>query len=170
MTHDEIMALAKIYARRRGELAERVRIAREEQRAVMRRKLRGIRSASADASAALEALEEAIDANRGLFERPRTQSVEGVKYGLRKKPGRLVVDSQEAAIARLRKRLGAAAEAHVRTREELVKDGLRELDARTLAHIGVSVVEDTDVVTVAAPKDDLDKLVDALLDGVEEEA
>ena len=170
MDHDEIMALAKDYARRRGVLAERVRAAREEQRQVMRRKLRGIRDASAEASAARDALAEAIDANRALFGRPRTQSVEGVKYGLRKKPGRLLVADEAATIARLRKRKGADAEAYVRAKEELVKDALKELDARTLAHIGVTVVRDTDEVTIAVPKDDLDKLVDALLDGVEEEA
>ena len=66
------------------------------------------------------------------------------------------------------RRLGPEAEPHIRTREELVKDSLRELDARTLAHCGIQVIEDADVVTIAVPRDDLDRVVELLLDDMEE--
>ncbi|MYD99744.1 MAG: hypothetical protein F4Y03_00485 [Alphaproteobacteria bacterium] len=168
MTHDEILDLARGYAAARAVLAERIESAREEQRKIMRRRLRGLRAAVAETAAAREALAEAIEAHKGLFGRPRTRTVEGVKYGLRKQPGRIKVADEATAIARLRKRLGPQAEAHVRAREELVKDALRELDARTLAHCGIAVTDDSDAVTITVPKDDLDKVVEVMLDGMEE--
>ena len=169
MTHDDITTLARVYAAARGKLAERTEEVREEQRKIARRRLRGIRNAVAETSTARDALAEAIDANQALFEKPRTRSVDGVKFGLRKQPGKVLVQNTETAIARLRKRIGPKAEAYIRTREELVKDALRELDIKDLTHAGIAVIDASDEVTIAMPKDDLDKLVDALLDGMEED-
>ena len=116
MTLDEITGLARTYAAARGKLTERTEEVREEQRKIARRRLRGIRNAVAETVTAGEALSAAIEANRDLFGRPRTRSVDGVKFGLRKKAGKISVENTETAIARLRRRLGAKAEAYIRTR------------------------------------------------------
>lgn len=163
-TMDDVVALARGYARARNRLAGKTDGVREEQRAAVRRHMRWLRPLVAETSAAREALAAAIEAAPQLFDRPRTQSVDGVKFGLRKKPGRMAVADESAAIARLRKRLGAAAEGHIRVRESLVRDGLRELDARLLAAIGVSLTDAVDEVVVSAPRDDLDRLVESLME------
>lgn len=165
----EIGDLAREYAAARNRLEDVTDEVRELQRREVRRRLRSIKGRVAEVSAAREALAAAIEASPELFEKPRTRAVDGVKYGLRKKPGRLALEhSEEIVIRRLRRRLGTDAEGYVRTRESLVRDGLRELDARTLAHVGISVVDARDEVVIAAASGDLDKLVEALLDGVED--
>jgi len=169
MTIDEIMDLARAYARARSLLDERAGELRDIQLAAARRRLRGIRSAAAEASAARDALLEAVDGHRGLFERPRTRSADGIKFGLRKRPGRMLVPDESGAIAKLRRLLGPEAEALVRTKESLARPALKDLDARTLAAAGVQVVDAVDEPVVAVPADDLDRLVEALLDGMDGE-
>ena len=170
LTQDDLVALAKAYANASRRLEDKVDAIREEQRKAVRAQLRWMRPLVAAQSAAREALEVAVQASPHLFVKPRTRAVDGVKYGLRKKPGRMAIDDEATAIARLRKRLGAEAEGHVRTRESLVRDGVRDLDARLLAHCGIALVDSTDEVVIRIPRDDLDMLVDALMDGIEEDA
>lgn len=169
LTMEQVMELARAYARERAVLDGRAGELREIQRAAARRRLRGIRSAAAAASAARDALLEAVDANRELFERPRTLSADGIKFGLRKKPGRMLVPDEAGAIAKLRRQLGAEAEALVRVSEKLNRSALKDLDARTLAAAGVTVVDAVDEPLASAPADDLDRLVEALLDGMDGE-
>ena len=164
----DIGDLARAHAAAIGELEEVTDEVRELQRREVRKRLRSIKARAAKVSATRDALAQAIAAAPDLFEKPRTRAVDGVKYGLRKKPGRVAVDDEAGAIARLRKRLGGDAEGLIRVRESLVRDGLRELDARTLAHAGVTLVDAQDEVVIAAARGDLDQLVAALLDGIED--
>ena len=171
MTHDEILTLAKAYAAARSVLVKRTERVREQQTAIVRKYMHGIRNAVAYTAACRDDLHAAIEAHPGLFLKPRTRSVEGVKYGLRKMPGKVVIADTEATAARLRKRLGTEAATYVsdKTTAVFARDALKTLDAKTLAAVGVTVIDDTDVPTIAVPRDGLDKLVDTLLDGLEED-
>ncbi len=163
----EIGRLARAYADAREALAEVAEEVRAVQRQAVRGRLRALRARAARASAAREALAEAVDANRELFGKPRTRTVDGVKFGLRKSPGRIEGDAA-AAVARIEARLPEQAARLVRTRKELVKTALLTLPAKELAALGVAVVDTEDRVVAQAAADDVDRLVDALLDGLGE--
>lgn len=162
-----IERLCREYAEARERLAETGGVIKDERRAGVRRKMSVLRRRIAEASAAHEALREAVAAAH-LFERPRTRAFEGVKVGYRKQPGRVECDEAKA-IARIRERLPERAPELVRVKESLDKTALRKLGGRELAAIGVRVAEVDDEVVVAGAPDDLDKLVDALLADAPEE-
>lgn len=163
MTMAEIARLARDYSDAAGELEETVDEVREDQRAAARARMRSIKARAAKASAAKDALAEAVEANRHLFDKPRTQSAHGVKFGLRKQPGRLAGDA-EAAIARIESTMPGKAGALVRTKKELIKAALLELPAAELAKLGISVEASGDKVVVQAARGDLDRLVEALME------
>ncbi len=158
----EIATLCASYAQAREQLAgvtEKIRMLRRQ---AVRRHLGGLRERIADVSVAHESLREAVEANPELFATPRTRSLEGVKVGYRKLPGKVECD-EARAIERIRKHCPAREAALVRVRESLNRAALKQLDAKTLSALGVSIVEVDDEVVIAAAGDDLDALVEALL-------
>ena len=161
-TLEGIAELCKTYTAARERLADTTEDIRADQRRALRRRLHHLKARVAEVSVARDRLREAIAENPELFERPRTRALEGVKVGYRKQPGRIECD-EERAIARIRKLQPDREADLVRVRESLVRSALKNLDAKTLASIGVTVVEVDDQIVIAAANDDLDKLVDALL-------
>ncbi len=164
MTLEEIVELARDYARAVDRLAEVSEEIRDQQRHAVRQRLRGLKARAAEASAARAVLHDAIDASRERFAAsPRTRAIDGVKYGLRKQPGRVEVTDEARSIARIRERLPDWADTLIRTTERLQRAALRKLDSRRLAAIGVRVEAVDDEVVISAAASDLDKLVEALL-------
>lgn len=167
LTHEEIAALARKVAAAKKRLDDRVRPLREEQRALARRRSRGIRSAAAEYAAAQEALATAVDENRPLFDKPRTRAQEGVKYGLRKQPGK-IVGNVDAIIGRVRDRMPARADELLNTKTTLIKDALKRLSAKELASIGAKLeATDDKVVISVADDDDLERFVALLMADLE---
>ena len=163
MTLEEITELARDYARAVERLAEVSEEIREQQRHAVRQRLRGLKARAAEASAARAVLHDAIDDSRQRFLRPRTRATDGVKYGLRKQPGRVEISDEPRSIARVRERLPDWADTLIRTTERLQRGPLHHLDSRQLASIGVRVEHVDDEVVISAAATDLDKLVEALL-------
>ncbi len=171
MSMGEIAGLCREYVAARERLAETTEQIRALQRQALRARLRGLRNRVAEVSAARGELRAAVEANPGLFERPRTRALEGVKVGYRKRPGRIECD-EARAIARIRKLYPEREADLVRVKESLNRAALKRLDSRTLAAVGVSLIEVEDDVVVVAAGGDLDKLVEAMLadlDGEEEQ-
>ena len=169
MTMNEIERLTAEYARRRDDLRETVEAAQKEMDRVKRSHRAALRrraGAAADASAELLA---AIEAAKGLFAKPRTRLLSGVRVGWFKRPGRIEVEDEPAAIAAIRRKLSVEqADQLIQSRERLNRRALRELSARDLMRIGVVAVMDVDE-PIAIPADSaIDKLVNALLDGAEQ--
>ena len=169
MTLEEITELARDYARAVERLAELSEEIREQQRHAVRQRLRGLKARAAEASAARAVLHDAIDDSRGWFVRPRTRATDGVKYGLRKQPGRVEISDEARSIARIRERLPDWADTLIRTTERLQRGPLRQLDSRRLASIGIRIEHVDDEVVIAAAATDLDRLVEALLADGEDE-
>lgn len=166
-TLEGIAELCKTYSAARERLADTTEDIRADQRRALRRRLRFLKARVAEVSAARDLLHQAIEENPALFDKPRTRALEGVKVGFRKQPGQ--IDCNEArTIARIRKIRPDLEENLVRVKESLNRSALKQLDARTLSAIGVTVIQVDDQVVIAAANDDLDKLVDALLSDEEE--
>ncbi len=165
----EIGDLCRTYAAARERLAEVSEEIRELRRKAVRARLRGLKARVADVSATRDALRETVEAAPHLFGKPRTRSLEGVKVGYRKMPGRVECADEARAIARIRERMLEREDELVRVRESLNLGALRRLGGRELASVGVRIVDVDDEVVIATAPDDLDKLVDALLEDGESE-
>ena len=167
VTLTEIQRLVRDYSDARDSLAEVAQEIRDLQRAAVRVRLRSVRARAAKASAARDALTQAIEENANLFERPRTHSLHGIKFGLRKAPGKLVGD-QEEAIALIKERRPHLEATLVQTKRSLVKRALINLDKAELAAIGLSIDDGGDQVVVQAASGEIDQVVDALLADIDD--
>ena len=128
------------------------------------------RSQTAAVSAAKATLREALENGRGLFEKPRTRELSGIEVGYRKQPGRVDVPDAGATIARIRAKHPHLAPSLINVRESLDKAAARKVDAKTLAAVGVAIVDVDDEIVIRGAGGDIDKLVAALMDDVREEA
>ncbi len=162
MTLDDIERLVRAYADAREDLNAVIAEIQDIRRRAVRERLRTIRARVAHAGAAHERVRDAIREHKDLFAKPRTHSVHGVKFGIRKAPGRLEGD-QAAAIGRIRKRMPQDAARLIRVKESLNLPAVRGLSTADLAAIGMALVETDDQIVLSAASDELDRLVDALL-------
>ena len=161
--------LAKAVADTRAALCERVELIREVQRKAGRRLLPGFKARLAAYAAARDAMREDIEAHPEKYEKPRTRALHGVKFGLRQLPGRLEIDV-ESAIPLIRKFFPDRYKALVKTTTRLQAAPLKALKPAELARIGGRIVELGDEVVIAIPKSPIDRLVEALLEDLDDES
>ena len=161
---EEIVTLARAFAAAREATEALADDIRAMQRKALSGRLRALRSRIAEQAAAEEALCTAIRSQPDLFVRPRTVAVDGIKFGLRKQLGSVVLGDEAQAIRRLRAHFPDWAGALILVRETLDRKALRRLPAAELAQIGVTIEKATDEVAISAAPSDLDRYVAALLD------
>jgi hypothetical protein len=169
-TIDEIEMLARLFAAARDELVERANILRDEQEAIKRRRLQGIKNSLDRVLAAREELHAAIKANPKLFDKPKTRILHGVRVGWMKQRGKLTIANEDACIAALKKLFGDDADAYIKKTEKPIVDALKNIPVKDLAKIGATLTADTDAVMIKFVDDAIDKLIDALTGDVELEA
>ena len=161
---ENILALARSFAAARGATEALAEDIKAVQRKALGGQLRALRNRVAEQAASEVTLRAAILARPDLFASPRTITADGVRFGLRKRPGTISLADEAQTIGRLRARFPDRAEALIRVRESLDRGALRKLPAGELAQIGVTIANAADEVTIAAGRDDLDRVVAALLD------
>ena len=159
-----IVALARSFAAARATTEALAEDIKAMQRKALAGRLRALRSRIAEQSASEDALRAAILARPDLFDSPRTITVDGIRFGLRKQPGAIALGDEALTIERLRARFPDQAEALIRVKETLDRSALRKLQAGELAQLGVTIEKATDDVVIAAASSDLDRVVAALLD------
>ncbi len=169
-TLEGIITLAKEYATARTELDLVVQDIEDRRRKAVRSRIRALKARVADTAAAREALEQAIRENPALFVKPKTQAVDGVKFGFQKKTGSITIADDAEVIRLIREKLKTRAAQLIRTKETLDKTALRKLSAGDLAKIGLSVSDPVNQVTITVPKTDIDAIVDALMGDAGDEA
>lgn len=165
---EEIDRLTEVYANARLALSEKMDVVNQELTAVKRRYLRSLRSLADKALAARSDLSAAIDGGRALFEKPRTRVLHGIKVGLAKNKGRFECEDEAKSIALIRKHMNPQTAALlVNVTEKLNKAALNELDAAELKKIGVRVAGAGDELVIKPADGEIEKLVDALLEGAD---
>lgn len=169
-TFQEIERLAKDYAEARGALRSRMEALEAEIAEIRRRHITGIKRAAEAAARRREALAGAVDESRGLFDKPRTQIMHGIRVGVMKDKGTLVWDDDAQVVGLIRRHLADRAESLVKVSEKPVKAALQSLTAAELRKIGVRVEETGDAVYIKPADSEIDRLVDALLASMEEPA
>ena len=159
---DPITALAKKYAAARTATNEVRRDLAKRIRDAIRSRERALRNRIAEEDVAHDELEAAIEAAPESFVKPRTRAVDGVKFGLRKKPGRISFADEAKVIAAIRKKFPDRAEALIRTKESVDKEALKKMPAAELAMLGVTIADPIDEAVISVAESDADRLADAI--------
>lgn len=167
---ETIQNAAKNLRLARDTLAERANTLHEEIEAATKRRLAGLRFAVAAVAAADSVLKAAIEQAPGLFDRPRSMVLHGLKLGYRKGTGKIEWQDDEQVVKLIRKHFPEQFDVLCQTIEKPVKAALNGLTVAELKKIGVTAAETGEVVFVKDSTAGVDKLVKALLKGVEEDA
>lgn len=145
-----------------GEFEDQIAVVRNDyEKAIMRAALR--------AAAAKGNLALAIDCRRDLFEKPRSKTVNGVKFGLSKQVGKITADCTDDILAeRLIRLFGKKIDptAFIKKATSVDKNALRTLDETQLKKVGVEIQGDVDLVVVKPAKGNAEKVAEALLETV----
>lgn len=160
---ETIELAAKNYSKERSVLADLVADLNEEIVKLQRKALPSIKkavNATKEAEAKLEAL---LKANVNLFEKPRTWTIHGIKFGFRKQKGCIEIPDVDKSIKLIRKHYPEKADLLIVTKETISKDAIGNLSVDELKKIGCQVVADTDNVEIKPTDSNVDKLVTELL-------
>lgn len=150
-----------------GETVARLTGQMDELRRAYRKELRTQVAAARDAKAAIKT---AIDENRELFDRPRTRTMNGVKFGLQKARGTIVWQNEQTVIERIRKNLPEdQVELLIRRKENVHKPAVYDLSAGDLKRLGIEIDGAGDAVFISDEAAEVDKVVAALLAEGDEE-
>lgn len=167
----EIEALAQAYAERYRELEGAVQALEDGVRTIKRKLLPTIKRLAEESAERKGALLAAVNDSRSLFEKPRTRLLAGVKVGVTKRRGKVVIDDEAATIRRIRELLPKdQAELVIRVEESVHKPAVYDLTAGDLKRLGIKVDADTDEAIAKIAGEDVEKLVDQLLGKGDEDA
>ncbi len=166
---------AKNYRAARDLLADRVHQLQGQIDALRRQADPLIRSALQAAKAAESELSASIQAAPQLFRKPRTHVFHGVRVGIEKGKGALVIEDEAKTIRLIRKTFDEEqADLLIKVTERVVKKAASGLAANDLKRLGMHITTAVDAVVVRPTDSELDKMLDALLKAdrteVEEEA
>jgi len=121
-------------------------------------------------------LQGLIRDNPTLFARPRTQVVDGLKFGMQKQPGKLSWDNDAKLCERIHKLEKAgdlapeAVELIINVTEKPVAKALEKLDAKILKRLGVEVSADADEPLIKSVDSEVEKAVNAVIKDVTKDA
>ncbi len=168
-TLGDIERLTKDYADWRAQLADAVLAAEEDIAMMKRHHIVAIKRKVEAVAERQSALKAAIEDSPELFRKPRTMIIHGVKIGFQKEKGKISWSDAGQVIKLIKKHLADQAELLIKTTEKLVKGALQQLPAADLKRIGVTVGADGDAVLIKSTDSEIDKLVERLLKGDEQD-
>lgn len=163
VTIETIEARAKALAASRAELAERLQVLKDELEVAKRRRIQGVKNSLDRMLGDLSELEAAVIVGKALFDKPKTRVLHGIKVGYRKQPGQIQFENETDLLATIHRLYGEDAHQLINTKESVSKSALADLPAKDLKKLGVTLTDDTDVVTIKPADSDLDKLISALI-------
>lgn len=164
-TLTEIETLAQRYAESYRQLEAAVQTLEDGVRAIKRKALPGIRRLAEESASRKSAVLAAITDSKALFEKPRSRLLAGVKVGLQKRRGKVVIDDEEATIRRIRELLPKdQAELVIHVSESVHKPAVYDLVAGDLKRLGIKIDDDTDEAIAKIAGADIENMVDTLLD------
>lgn len=169
-TMNDIEARAKKFAEARAKLAEAVTELQQATTELHRSHLPGIKRHLNRAFEAESQLRELITSAPALFDKPRTVVLHGIKCGYQKGVGKVSWSDPDLVVKLIRKKLADQADVLIKVEETPIKNALKQLGVKELLAIGCEVEETDDVVVVKAIDSVVDKLVKALLKGLDVEA
>jgi len=162
-TLGEIERLTKDYADWREQLSTRVKTLEEEINQIKRRHVPAIKKTVGAVMERQAKLKAAIEESAGLFVKPRTMILHGIKIGYQKSKGKISWADDDQVIKLIKKHFPEQADVLIKLTEKPVKDALQQLTAADLKRIGVTIDDDGDLVVIKSTDTEIDKFVEALL-------
>lgn len=170
MSMSDIERRAKALAEYRERLAALVSTLNAGIEALQREQLPAIRRAVNSVAERHDQLRACIEENPGLFVKPKTVVLHGVKLGYQKGKGSIEFDDAEQLIKLIKKHHPESVDVLIAVKETPVKDALVQLSAQELKRLGVTVEGTSDVVLIKFADSSVDKAVKALLKAAVDEA
>lgn len=116
-------------------------------------------------------LHHGVLSNAALFEKPRTQTFAGIKFGYQKQKGKILIADEESAIARLQTILGdVEAAKFLNVSVSVNKTAVNSLEADILKKAGIEISADSDIIIVKPVSSEIEKTVAAILASAEQTA
>lgn len=170
VTHQTLEGMA-------AELASAVECRRALTAALRRRLLEvrdelapALREATASERDCKAALLGAVEIAPHLFRAPRTRQSHGIKYGWQTGKPSIEIPDEAKTIKLIREKVDEAQQALlIRVSEKVDKRAVLDLTAKDLRMLGIRQLDARDTPLVTIPKDEVDRLVDALLAEAEQE-
>ena len=160
----KIESQAQAYALARQRLSELVSALRAGQEALAKEVMPEIKRALSRAADAQLKLQALVTETPDLFTKPKTRIFHNIRVGYAKGKGKIEFDDAEKVIKLIRRNLPDQAELLIKTTEVPVKDALASLPATDLKKLGVELTGTEDVVVIKPLDSEVDKLVKAVLD------
>ena len=142
---ERIGKLCAAYAEAHKALQTAAGEVREAQAAVLRKRADSLRRLSEAAATARETLLAEVQDSAGLFSKPKTRTIEGVKVGFRKQTGSVHIADTEATVDAVWETMPERAGVLIRTTDTPQKPALRALPAHEREAVGVVVDDDENV-------------------------
>lgn len=160
--------LARDYQHAYSVLADRVSTLEQELQAAKRARLHGIKTAVAKVKDTEAALRSAIEDDPQCFDRPKTQTLHGVKFGYRKGTATVELDDETKVIGRIKRLLAEKVESLIKFSEKADKKALQKLSKVELQKLGVTVVDPGDEVFIKNTASEVEKFVEGLLKEIQD--
>lgn len=166
-TMDELERLAKEASEAFDQANARISDFDAEVAALKRRRLVGIRNAIAKAIETRAALREAVAENPDLFNRPKSRTIHGMRFGWEKGKGKITYTDPEGVCRLIKRHFPDQVEVLIKTTEKPVKKALQQLPTRDLKRVGCEVQETDDAPFVRMVDSELEKFLNNQLDDEE---
>jgi Bacteriophage Mu Gam like protein len=164
ITLAEIETATKEFASRRYQLANLVSALQQEVADVTAEFLPQIKKLVASTAERQSFLQQLIQENPGLFEKPRTQIFHEVKVGFRKGTGGIDWDDDDKVIKLIREHFTKSqADLLIKTTEKPIAKAIEDLEVADLKKIGCRVEDTGDVIVIKPIDSAVEKAVKALL-------
>lgn len=167
-TMEKIEGLTKEFAEARSALIAEVSALEIEIRQAKLRRLTAIKERVSDAANAHTALDLAIQESPGLFKKPKSRLLHGIRVGFQKAKGKVEYKDAAFVVALIKKHFTKKKAATlINTTEKPIKDALSKLSGDELKKLGVRLGDDDDKAFIKPADSEIDKMVDALIDGMD---
>jgi len=158
----EIDHKTKAYSEAYEELSDLITEMQDKQGAIARQFMPRIKRAVNRLAEKEADLKAAVDTNRALFDKPRTQVLYGFKVGLQKMIGKVRWKDGKAVVGKLME-VYSNWKKFVNIEYKPSADALKELSAGELKKLGVTIEDTSDVIVIRPVASEIEKLVNAFL-------
>jgi hypothetical protein len=162
-TLTDIDSRARLYADARENLCGIVTDLTAAIEAIKRQTMPELKRAVARAAGHHDELKALIDSAPGLFKKPKTLTLHGIRLGYAKSKGSVKWKDADAVVEAIREHLPEKAEWLIQETPVPVKTAIAQLSADEQKRIGCDVTEAGDQIVIKPVDSEVDKLVDALL-------
>jgi hypothetical protein len=162
-TMQDIEKQTREFAKAKRELNDIMAEIATETEVLKKKYLPRIRSVMNQVTARHGDLYREIAENPALFDKPRTQTFDGVRVGLSKGKGTLQIEDPELTIKLIRKHLAEQADILIRSFEEPAKAAIKKLDEALMKKIGCSIEGKEDRVLIEETDTQINKILGSLL-------